>query len=272
MHKIRVELGSVQETLLIPLYGRAVESRKRNPVLQDRKAMSMVNAIDYDFAKFDGKRSLFGASLRSAIFDVWIREFVARHPQGTVVEMGCGLNTRFDRLDNGSIHWLDFDLPDSIALRRKFFDDSDRCSMHEASVLETDWLDRVAASPGPYFVVIEAVLLYLGEAGVRRTLRAMAERLPGALLAFDTAGRFMIEQQSRHDVMPLMDARFEWACDDLDDLRPLGLVLRDSCTFADPPPALRGAVPWALWVLGPLLFAKAIASYRCNLFELHPPR
>lgn len=75
-----LQIGEVQETLLIPLYGRAVESRKRKPLLRDDKAIEMVAAIDYDFTKFDGARSLFGAVLRTAMYDEWIREFLAEHP------------------------------------------------------------------------------------------------------------------------------------------------------------------------------------------------
>jgi O-methyltransferase involved in polyketide biosynthesis len=60
------------------------------------------------------------------MFDVLVADFLRDHPEGTVVEIGCGLNTRFERLDNGRVHWFDLDLPDSIELRQRFFSDSDR--------------------------------------------------------------------------------------------------------------------------------------------------
>lgn len=118
------ELGEIQETLLIPLYGRAVQTRRRNGLIHDPKAVEMVDSLDYDFSRFDGAKSLIGAALRTLQFDAWVADFLRRHPAGTVVEMGTGLNTRFERFDNGTVHWFDLDLPDVMALRRTFFQDT----------------------------------------------------------------------------------------------------------------------------------------------------
>ena len=142
------ELGDVQETLLIPLYARACDAASRRPVLGDRRARELVDAIDYDFTRFGGL-SLSGSVFRSSIFDGWAARFLREHPAGTVVELGTGLNTRFDRLDNGQVHWFDLDLPDVIALRRLFFSDSERCRMLAGSVLDTEWMDMVDAAPLP---------------------------------------------------------------------------------------------------------------------------
>ncbi len=65
-----------------------------------------------------------------------------------MVEIGTGLNTRFERTDNGQVRWIDLDLPDTIELRRKFFADSDRRNMLAASALEEGWLPVVQDYPG----------------------------------------------------------------------------------------------------------------------------
>ncbi|MET9966896.1 class I SAM-dependent methyltransferase [Streptomyces sp. NPDC006356] len=145
------ELGEIQETLLIPLYARAMETHKRRGMVTDPRAVEMVDALDYDFARFDGATSLLGANLRTLLFDTWVRDFLARHPSGTVVEIGTGLNTRFERLDNGTVHWIDLDLPDVIELRRSFFEDTDRRRMLAASVTDPAWTDEVRRLPGLHF-------------------------------------------------------------------------------------------------------------------------
>ncbi|MDO3399909.1 class I SAM-dependent methyltransferase [Mycolicibacterium neoaurum] len=114
--KIKLELGSVQEALLIPLYGRARDAAARHPLLGDRRAADLVAKVDYDFSRMTGP-SLPGSVIRTSIFDGWVAEFLTEYPSGTVVELGAGLNTRFDRLDNGRASWFDLDLPDVIALR-----------------------------------------------------------------------------------------------------------------------------------------------------------
>nr|WP_228045011.1 hypothetical protein [Streptomyces ferrugineus] len=65
----------------------------------------MVDAIAYDFSRFDGAKSLLGANPRTLRFDAWIAGFLRQHPSGTVVEIGTGISTRFERLDNGTVHW-----------------------------------------------------------------------------------------------------------------------------------------------------------------------
>ena len=105
-----------------------------------------------------------------------MREFLARHAGGTVAELGTGLNTRFERTDNGTVRWIDLDLPDTIALRRRFFADNGRRHMIEGSVTGEDWLEAVAELPGPYFFVSEGVFVYLEEDDVTRTLTRIGGR------------------------------------------------------------------------------------------------
>jgi len=178
MSKVAPELGHVQETLLIPLYGRARDAAKRRPVLNDVRAGELVDGLEYDFTQFGGP-ALLGCVLRSAILDGWVRAFLTADPTGTVIEVGTGLNTRFDRLDNGTVHWFDLDLPDTIALRRRFFADRERRTMLVGSVLDTDWFDTVAAAPGPYLFVCEAVFVYLTGEQVAPCYRSLLIGLRG---------------------------------------------------------------------------------------------
>ena len=267
------ELGEVQETLLIPLYARAVETRKRRGMLSDPRAVEMVEALDYDFARFDGAGSLIGSNLRTLLFDAWVRDFMERHPSGTVVEIGTGLNTRFERLDNGTVHWFDLDLPDVIALRRRFFGDTDRRRMLAASVTDPDWVATVAQSPGPYFLVAEAVLIYLDEQDVREVFDLVAGGLPGAHLALETASEYMVANQDRHDVLSLMAARLRWPCDDAREIEEWrdGIRLLESCTFLSlPEPVRRGLSRRYRLMLKAVGAVKRreMESYHFNLFRL----
>jgi O-methyltransferase involved in polyketide biosynthesis len=268
-----IELGEVQETLLIPLYGRAVETRKPRGLLRDPKAVEMVEAIAYDFRKFDGARSLFGTVVRTAVFDLWVRSFLDTHSAGTVVEVGCGLNTRMERVDNGRLSWIDLDLPDSIELRRRFFAETNRRRFLAASVLDDGWVDAVRASPAPYFFAIEGVLIYLDEPQVRGALGLIARHFPGARIAFDTGSQRMIDEQHKHDVIKKVDARFVWACNDPGALEHWGLGLRlvESRSYAELPAPLRPRLPIFYRYLIPLM-RKQVEHYKLNLFEVAAPR
>jgi O-methyltransferase involved in polyketide biosynthesis len=237
----QVELGQVQETLFIPLAGRAAETRKRRPILRDPKAAEIIESVGFDRAKFLWAGG-WSTVIRTASFDVWVKEFLAEHPRGTVVELGTGLNTRFERVDNGTVHWIDLDLPDTIALRRRFFTDTDRRRMVAGSVVDDDWLAAVREMPGPYFFVSDGVLVYLPDEDVMRTLAGLAEHFPGALIAIDTYSQQMLEREHRLAARRGI-ARWQWACDDPRSLERLGMRVVEATTVTWPPRALRSALP-----------------------------
>ena len=130
-------------------------------MFKDPKAVEMVEALDYDFGKWN--KSLAAVVIRLRMFDQYVQEFLEENPNGTVVEIGCGLDTRFERLDNGKARWFEIDLPDVVELRRQFFQDEQRRTSLAASVLETDWMEQVAATGGPWMFISEAVIIYLEE-------------------------------------------------------------------------------------------------------------
>ncbi|MEM6732540.1 MAG: class I SAM-dependent methyltransferase, partial [Myxococcota bacterium] len=245
--KIPVVLGAVQETLLIPLLGRAVETEKGRGLINDPKAVEIVETLDYDFDKWRGTQSMTGATLRTRMYDEEIARFLEENPAGTVVEIGCGLNTRFERLDNGRAQWFELDLPDSMQLRRQFFEDTERRKMIEGSVTDSDWHDRIEATGGPYLFVSEAVIIYLESEQVERALRSIAARFPGARLLMDTTSTQMVQGQAKHDVMRTLpkDSWFRWECNDPQTLEHWGLRLLHSKTFLDASPELVNLFPLA---------------------------
>jgi len=258
----QAELGAVQRTLFIPLAARARETGRRRPVLRDPKAVEMVRSIDFDEAAYGRNWGPgFVTVLRTLVFDWWVRQFLARHPAGTVVELGTGLNTRFERTDNGTAHWVDLDLPDTIELRRRFFEDTDRRQMVAASLTGEDWIAAVERRPAPYFFVSEGVLVYLPEEAVTRTLARVAGRFPGATLALDTYDSKTSGTQrrmaARRNIAP-----WAWPCDDPRSLERLGLTVVESAAITRPPAGLRARLPARYRYLLPLahpLFGKAPA-------------
>jgi len=262
-----VELGEVQRTLFFPLAARARETRKKRPLLRDPKAVEIVESVDFETASFAMGPTSFVVTLRTLIFDWWVRQFLADHPDGTVVDLGTGLNTRFERTDNGTAHWIDLDLPDTIELRRRFFADTERRRMVAASLLDDDWLAAVGELPWPYFFVSDGVLTYLTEEQVAGLLTRIAGRFPGALIAFDTYTRASMAQEQKMAAKRNI-ARWQWACDDPRSLERLGLTLVDSVSVTRPPAGLRARLPARYRYLLPLadpIFGKrglAVSLFR----------
>ncbi|MEM9192025.1 MAG: class I SAM-dependent methyltransferase [Myxococcota bacterium] len=275
--KIPVELGAVQETLLIPLLGRAFETERSNGLITDRRAVEIVSTLDYDFDKWrsgSSRSTLSGAALRTRLFDLVVEDFLQKNPEGTVVEIGCGLNTRFERLDNGKAHWIDLDLPDTIALRRRFFDEAPRRIMIAASVLDTAWLDEVQATGGPWVFISEAVMIYLEPPQARQAIEQIGAKFDAFSLVVDTVDRKMIERQGRSGPMKELprESWFRWECNDPREIETwvAGLRLVDSRTFVDAPPELVARMPnpyRPLVKFTPWLMRWALRGYWLNVFE-----
>ncbi len=269
--KHQARLGAVQQTLFIPLAARASQTQKRHPVLRDPKAAEIVRSIDYDAAKYGRGAGGFVTVLRTAIIDFWVRSFLAAHPAGTVVEIGTGLNARFERVDNGQVHWFDLDLPDTIELRQTFFADTERRRMVAASVLDEGWLSAVAQSRGPYFFVADGVLAYLPEDQVTAALAHIAAQFPGALIALDTYPKQTFDWQHRLAAKKDMDARWAWSCDDPRSLERFGLEVMESASITRPPRAMRSQLPPRYRYLMPLADPVLGKTMAITLFRASSP-
>ena len=264
----KVELGKVQQTLFFPLLARVRESQSKRPLLRDPKAADIVRTVGIDFSTYQTPMRIL-VVIRTLTLDWWVRQFLAEHPAGTVVELGAGLNTRFERIDNGSVHWIDLDLPDTIELRRRFFTDTDRRRMLTASLLDEDWIPEVEALPGPYFFVADGVLPYLTEDEVTGTLARLAAKFPGSKIAFDSYPRVALEWE--HKMAAKRDLAFwQWSCDDPRTLERYGLRLLESGTTTRPPAGLRATLPAQYRYLLPLADPIIGRGVSLNLFQAVP--
>jgi len=194
-----IKLGNVQETLLLPLWGRAIETQKEKPLLLDNKAFSIVSSIPYDFsviAKNINNLSRLSWIARSIYFDKKIEAFIESFPEATIINIGCGLDTTFDRVDNGKIQWIDLDLPDTIDLRKKYIDESDRRHFIAKSVFDTSWYDKIEKKSN-VMLLIAGVLYYFDESDVKRLFNDFHTFLPGVEIIFDYASKLGIRLSNK---------------------------------------------------------------------------
>jgi len=195
-----VRVATVSETLFLPLYCLALESQRRDPILIDPGAVALTRELNRSFAGSDlqlHKKLIAGdlpdtlvttMALRIRRYDRYVEEFLTREPDGVVVNLGCGLDDRRRRTDNGRVRWFDLDLPEVIALRRAHLPETDRMRFLACSVLDLEWLDALPDEPGNRFLfVAEGLLMYLPPQGVRTLVTALRARFPGAELVAEVA-------------------------------------------------------------------------------------
>jgi O-methyltransferase involved in polyketide biosynthesis len=208
------KLTDVPETLLIPLWARAYETALPNPIIRDEKAIEMVSRIDYDFSKFEKVwMSQVGVAIRTEILDEAARTFIAAHPGALVVNLGAGLCTRFSRVDNGRITWYELDLPEVVALRHKFFAETNHHRLLTGSVADFNWMEQIPRNENqPLLLIGEGLFMYFEEPEVKRIFVELATRFPGAEMLFEILGPFVVGRSKHHDAVSKMDERpeFRW--------------------------------------------------------------
>lgn len=208
MEKIEFE-GTVSETLLINLYFRSKENQETTPILKDEFSGDVVSKIDYDFAKFDRSTlSRVGTVIRARFFDDCILKFTREHPTAVIVQVGAGLDTRPLRLAPvcSEATFYDLDLPDVIALRDKLVPKAPRNYSLPCSMLETAWMDELAAKhAGEEFVfVLEGVSMFFEKPIFREFFLNLAARFSGLVLV-DLLNDFATKMNTRkHDTLKFM--------------------------------------------------------------------
>lgn len=226
-----IKLDGVPETMLLPLWGRAVETQKQKPLLIDNKAAYIINSIRYDFTTISNNiRKLTRASwiARSIFFDKKIKEYINVNPNATIVNVGCGLDTTFDRIDNGKINWIDLDLPDAIELRRQFFQESERSRFIAKSVFDTSWYNDIINKDN-VMLLIAGVLYYFEESEVRILLTDIHRYLPGSEIIFDHASKLGVKLSNEQVIKGggmNKSAYLKWGIDNIFEIEKWGTYIK----------------------------------------------
>ena len=193
--KIHIEKNTVQETLIIPLFGRLVCSERFPELFSDPEARRLCDSLDYDFAekrkKMESPAGLFGAlEVAQRHYDLqWeVREYLKTHPKASVVNLGCGLDDTFSKVDNGQCRGINIDLPDVIAVRDQLLPAGEREQNLACDLNDPAWMDAVDGGEGAVFFAA-GVFYYFKTEQVKALFAALASRFPGAVLAFDSCNR-----------------------------------------------------------------------------------
>ena len=196
-----IEKNSIQETLVIPLYGRALCSRKFPHLFADQTAAELLEQIDYDVSALEqrsgGLMQTFGAleaAMRQSDLAFEVREYLRAHPRAAVVNLGCGLDSTGRSCDNGQCRIYNVDLPGVMAVREALLPAGEREKNLAADLNDVSWFDAIdtPAEDGAVFFAA-GVFYYFRTKQVRALCAAMAERFPGGRLVFDAAGQAAVK-------------------------------------------------------------------------------
>ena len=199
MNKIPIAKNTVQETLVIPLYGRKKCTELYPNLYRDETAEMIMARVDYDFSVLEkGSDSLmqrFGfleAAMRQSDLAFEVRDYLASHPNAAVVNLGCGLDNTGRTCDNGTCKIYNLDFPDVIALRNELLPAGEREKNVACDLNDTAWFEEIDSSGGAIFFAAGVFYYFLKEQ-VKTLICKMADRFPGAAIAFDAANKSAVK-------------------------------------------------------------------------------
>lgn len=206
---MNLKFGDIQETALIPLAIKASETARPNARIKDLKAKEIIDALGVDVSKFDPFLSHEGVVARTILYREQLKELLNKYPDAVCINLGCGFDDKFSQVDNGSVRWFDVDLPDQIAVRRKVYEDRERCVMLEGNALNGDWT-RSIPKADVVIVVMEGVLEYFSKEQVKTCLNMLCDSFPHGYLLAELHSPFLEKNSKHHDAVKNTNATFGW--------------------------------------------------------------
>lgn len=176
-------MDNVNKTLYIPLYGKAYVSRK-GIILYDPRAEAVWAAEGFSLkGKSKSKWLAYYMGMRAAVFDRWLEVQMKADPEAVILHIGCGMDSRCERVKTRGHLWFDIDFPDVIAERKRYYQEREGYHMRCADVTDPDWLTGLPG--GKAIVVMEGVSMYLSPAELKGTLDRIAAHFDGVSLLID---------------------------------------------------------------------------------------
>lgn len=197
--KYHIEKNTVQETLVIPLYGRKVCTEIYPDLYRDDTAPKLIEQIDYDFSLLEeqAKKSMyrFGfleVAMRQNDLAIEIKDYLKDHRKAAVVNLGCGLDDLGRKCDNGECKIYNLDFESVIAVRNQLLPAGEREYNIACDLNDTSWFEKIDSSGGVLFFA-SGVFYYFLKEQVKTLVCKMAERFPNGRMVFDGANKTAVK-------------------------------------------------------------------------------
>lgn len=217
--KVPVNLSGPAKTMLSTLYLKALDADFHRPVLGDRFAKEAIGKLDFDWRELQITPKwapLF--TVRTAQYDIWVRDFLAAHKDCTVVHLGCGLDCRVFRINPGAnVRWYDVDFPQVIALREQIYPTRPNYQLIATPATEPDWLDQIPADR-PTLLIAEGISMYLTEDEGIALLQRFIDRFGTGELQIDFFNWLAIKSQKSQSLVRTSGSTLYWAVNSPQDI------------------------------------------------------
>lgn len=180
---------SVERTLCIPLWSRAIAVKKLPQIMPDYDAVRILKEMGEKkppTVLYNLECGALAGAIRQYDFACEVRDYLRAHPEAAVVELGAGLSCLRRQMKNDTNPWINLDFPAVIACREKYIPAGENEKNVVSDITDHRWFDEVPFEESKGVIFLAAgVLHYLTRDAVKELISAMAERFPGGVFVFD---------------------------------------------------------------------------------------
>ena len=221
-----MDLSQVSRTAILTLIGHAVESERRQSVLQDPMAVLTLERL-LSIASEEEKRWIIkhkrsnegiqaretkALARRVKAFDNVINRFIADHPKCTVINLACGFDTRYWRIENAKCKYIELDLPGVIELKKEILKDHLEYEMIGCSALDNSWIDKVIVNGNTDFLLLaEGLFMWFPPQEAARLLRDIGERFDRSQLVLDMVPEIYTKGLGKQFIR--LHSKIDWGLD-----------------------------------------------------------
>ncbi|MBO5363112.1 MAG: class I SAM-dependent methyltransferase [Clostridia bacterium] len=182
-------MDSVNKTLYIPLYGKSFVSKK-GVILQDRKAEEIWEKEGFPLkGKSKSKWLAYFMAMRAKVFDDWLKTEAELTENTVVLHIGCGMDSRVERVGMRELLWYDVDFSEVIEYRKKYYSETEDYRMIAGDLRQTDWLNALPQGKNA-IVLLEGVSMYLTNGELKDGLTKIAECFSSVKILLDCYSNF----------------------------------------------------------------------------------
>lgn len=256
--KEKISVSGVPETMLQTMYARTKESGKEHPHIYDKKAVEIVSRLDYDFSNADKDTMMSsGVIARTILLDSMIENFLDSHPGTIVVNIASGMDTRCYRMEGKYKYWYNIDLPETIDIRKRFFEENGPVFQIAKSAMDASYAEEICCHGEPVLIVIEGLTMYLQEKDVKQLFRIIYEKFETATIFVETMSPFVAAHVKEKSIQGSL-AKFTWGVKNGRELQKLipGYVNRKDVSLTE-----GMKVFWPAYkVLGKISFVRNLSN------------
>lgn len=152
-------------------------------------------------------------TMRAMQYDRLAEDFIKENPDGTIIQLGCGLDSRCNRVKAEYKIWYDVDFADVIEIRSQYYPVSEKYKMIGSSVTDFTWLDKIEYCTDNVLILAEGLSMYLTENDIHNLFAQFKSHFNKSIFVFDAYSSTALKMSRFKNPVNAVNAKVSFSLD-----------------------------------------------------------